>query len=557
MSHPDDLSKNSPPLAQEENERSGDEGSHNCVDDGQDATEAQEEEEVAYTGVEISELSIRGVFPDSKKQMIERAAGHLGPCLRAQSCRDFERSVLTDGILKPAKITGGEQPNVILMLLILLVSETPGKELRENLDKNTEAGGDGTKSRSSAWIGLLGQLLLFAEMYTWPFISGREFKLVCDYIPLFMYDVKTVLSRKAGNQMRTLKFHMIGHIMRACYLSGPLRGLDGSFPESHMKGAKKAGRQTSRRQGTFAAETSLRENENILIKSACHLFLPETTRKRLFNNSKYMADSDVNENKAPISFSDHTYTYSSGTIYERAKRAFPAAKIKIGHLLQCEWGEHRLQRACELILDRYAADTGCHTFELCAEAKITCDMDEGDDADHPGPRLFRGCPSQRQHVAGRHDWGVFQPNQEMLDAKLVASHDDKVVGRIISFVRPDEDYTSSRNLPKFLCLVQPLKTENADRQFGQTFLYSASFPKKAPNGPEARLFLLDCSTMIRPIAVVPDRWDDKTGCSADANNGVYSTCRNWIVIEPKSEWHYSFVEQMQDRIKQPAGEAAL
>ena len=514
----------------------------------------------AYRSLSPEELSIQGVFNDKCKKMIDRCALNLGACLTNQSCRDFDRAKISAGILKSAKIKGSEQPHVTLILLLLLVSDVPGRELRKHLDENTSISTNGHNSRSNAWIGFLGQAILFTHMYTWEYLSGTEFERLCKYVPLFMQDIKTVLNRQEGNGMRTLKFHMLGHIMHSIYTSGPLRGLDGSYCESHMRGSKKAAQQTSRRHTAFAVETLKRENERRMINTACHQYLPGQVKEHLFKKCLPIEELGPMPQKPRISLGDHSYTFAGGKILYRQKRGDKAKGFKKDDLRPCQWGEAALKQEVEQLLQEFCQRHSHNILELYVKAHIIC-MDDirdahdensfyADDGTRPQrvaqPTLFWAKPEPEKDTPGRHDWAVFA----LSDRQSEPGQDEDaaaIVGRILCFVRSAKHEEKVADFP--MCVVQPLETGSARAFAGQDFLYSARLAKPAI-GRSSPLRLCRCSSIRRTIVVVPAKWDDTTGNSRHANNGVYEGCDKWIVVEAKSMWNTSLTRQMKDRINE-------
>lgn len=508
--------------------------------------EVVDNDEQAYKGVADDELGIQGAFSQKCKDKIDWASIMVGRCLRHQSCRDYERAVFPDGIVKPAKINGSEQPHVLLILLILLISDCPGKELREHLDRNTSSEDGSHKSRSMAWIGTLGQILQFAEMYTWEYISAAEFELLHRFIPLFMRDLKTVLARKAGNQMRTVKFHMLGHIMHAMYTSGPLRGLDGSYCESHMKGSKKAGKQTSRRQTTFAAETIKRENENMLVKTACRRFLPDATQRELFDGTLPMGPVPTTPSKSRpvVEFEENWFAYCDSQICRKVRCNDIETGLRKGELVACEWGETRLQEPAEDLLQQFATETRSPVVDIYSLARITCNEDYEKNKPPPKPRLFRARPSLKEGIPGRHDWCVF-PAKEGPPGTPPEVGGDMVVARIICFMAPSSYRGNPLDVAE--CIVQPLDPTAIEKFPGQEIVYKNRFPRSSVAG-QAVLRRYRCTSALRPIAVVPSRWEGTSGVEGPKANGIYTECKSWIVIEPKKTYASSFKQSVRDQL---------
>ena len=100
-----------------------------------------------------------------------------------------------------------------------------------------------------------------------------------------------------------------------------------------------------------------------------------------------------------------------------------------------------------------------------------------------------------------------------------------------------------------MCVVQPLNVKIIRSFPGQDFLFSMRLAIPSQGQPSA-LRLFHCTSIVRTIVAIPARWDDKTGNSKQANNGVYEGCDKWIVVEQKTLWNNCLQNQMRDRINE-------
>lgn len=238
-------------------------------DEDEDSNDDLEDEplldNVDIPGESIIQLSRLNVFSATYIKTFDQLTRKYGKHLMHQSNRDLPRTHFYTNYTSTGYKNASELSGMMIVYLMIFATN----EGEDMIDKSFGA------VRTGQWIHLFELLLLLETFCKAEKHKRRNVLLFRKMLPSIMNYYKETVKRKAGNQMKIIKYHLTLHFADDMLKFGSMANYDSSIGELHHKDfAKKPSKNTQRRKEIFEMQTAKIQINNLAIDRAFDYVYP-------------------------------------------------------------------------------------------------------------------------------------------------------------------------------------------------------------------------------------------------------------------------------------------